>query len=146
MMSPTCSQMRNRICSPAGRSAFSLAMASCTATAHCTASTALAKSATRLSPAVLKIRPRSDAIRRSTEQAHEAGDIPRPGDIAPFAGLSGARKQAADQLVRHIEHGVGKPGFEIKDGGDEDRASSVRHVAADLMRIRDAALADKLLK
>jgi hypothetical protein len=80
------------------------------------------------------------------EQAHEAGHIPRPGDIAPFAGLSGARKQAADQLVRHIEHGVGKPGFEIKDGGDEDRASSVRHVAADLMRIRDAALADKLLK
>ena len=80
------------------------------------------------------------------EQVHETSDIPRPGDIAPFAGLSAARKQAHDQLVRHVEHSVGKPGFEIKDGGDEDRASSVRHVAADLMRIRDAALADKLLK
>ena len=39
-----------------------MAIAACTATAHCTASTALAKSATTLSPAVLKMRPRCDAI------------------------------------------------------------------------------------
>jgi hypothetical protein len=80
------------------------------------------------------------------EQAHEASDIPRLGDIAPFAGLSGARKQAADQIVRHIEHPIGEPGLKINDRGDKDRASSVRRVTADLMRIRDAALADKLLK
>jgi len=29
---------------------------------------------------------------RVIKWAHEAGNIPRPGDIAPFAGLSGARK------------------------------------------------------
>src|SRR4051812_7959236 len=52
MMSPTWMTMRNRICSPAGRPAISLAMASCTATAHCTASTALAKSARTLSQRV----------------------------------------------------------------------------------------------
>src|ERR1700751_5679610 len=53
------------ICSPAGRSAFSLATASCVATAHCTASTVLAKSARMLSPAVVNMRPRWAAIRRS---------------------------------------------------------------------------------
>jgi hypothetical protein len=83
---------------------------------------------------------------RVIEQKHQAADIPRPGDITPFAGLPGAREQAADQLVRHIEHRVGKTGFEIDDRGDKDRASSVRRVAADLMRIGYAALADQLLQ
>jgi len=41
--SPTWMPMRNRIVSPAAPSAFSFPMASWTATAHCTASTALAK-------------------------------------------------------------------------------------------------------
>ncbi len=63
--SPRWMPMRNRICWPAGRSSFSFSMASWTATAHSTASTGLAKSATKLSPAVLKIRPRWAAINRS---------------------------------------------------------------------------------
>jgi len=50
--------------------AFSEASAACTATAHRTASTALAKSATTLSPAVLKIRPRCDAISSSMMARH----------------------------------------------------------------------------
>src|SRR5207245_555417 len=44
MMSPTCTPMRNRIASASERPAFSVPVASCTATAHCTASTALAMS------------------------------------------------------------------------------------------------------
>src|SRR6516164_5835395 len=63
--SPRWTPMRNRICSPSERFAFSFAIASWAATAHSTASTALAKSAIRLSPAVLNIRPRWAAINRS---------------------------------------------------------------------------------
>jgi len=80
------------------------------------------------------------------EQAHEAADVPRSGDIAPFAGLSGTRKQPADQLVRHIEHCVGEPCFKINDRGDNDRASPLHSIAANLMRIGYAAFAEELLK
>jgi hypothetical protein len=50
----------------------------CTATAHATASTALAKSAITLSPAVLKIRPRWVAISASmmTRQALSRVSVP----------------------------------------------------------------------
>jgi hypothetical protein len=48
--SPRCTPIRNRIRSPAGRFSFSLAIVCCTAMAHSTASTALAKSARMLSP------------------------------------------------------------------------------------------------
>src|SRR5580704_4963233 len=51
--SPRCTPMRNCMRSPAGRSAFSAAIACWTAIAHSTASTALAKSASTLSPAVV---------------------------------------------------------------------------------------------
>src|SRR6516162_1845978 len=90
MMSPTWMPMRNRICSPAGRSAFSLAMASCTATAHSTASTALAKSATRLSPAVLKIRGNQaidyDPVGR---KCAESGDLIKPHQAAVALDIGG---------------------------------------------------------
>ena len=80
------------------------------------------------------------------EQPHQAADIPRSGDIAPFARFAGAREQAADQLVRHVERGVGKPGFEIDDRSDEHRPPPVRGIAGDLVRVGDAALADELPK
>ena len=63
----------------------------------------------------LTVPGRAERFDRVMEQVHEAGDTPGSGDIAPFAGLSGARKQAADQLVRHIEHRVGEPGLKIND-------------------------------
>ena len=70
--------MRNCMRSPAGRCAFSAAIASCTASAHSTASTALAKSASTLSPAVVKIRPRYSAISRSriAREVRNARNVP----------------------------------------------------------------------
>ena len=49
-------------------------------------------------------------------------------------------------LVRHIEHCVGKPCFKINDRGDNDRASPLHSIAANLMRIGYAAFAKELLK
>jgi hypothetical protein len=60
--SPTCMPMRGCIRSSAAPPLFSVAIAAYTPTAHWMASTALAKSAMTLSPAVLKIRPRCDAV------------------------------------------------------------------------------------
>jgi hypothetical protein len=82
---------------------------------------------------------------RDSPRLVASADVPRSGDIAPFAGLSGTRKQPADQLVRHIEHCVGEPCFE-NDRGDNDRASPLHSIAPHLMRIGDACLADELLK
>jgi hypothetical protein len=74
----------------------------------------------------LAVPGRAERFDRVIEQAHQAADISGPGDIAPLVGLSGARKQAADQLVRHIEHSVGEPGFKIEDGGDDWRPARGR--------------------
>ena len=80
------------------------------------------------------------------EQAHETADIPRAGDISPFLGFPCPREQAANQLVRHVEYSVSEAGFEINDGCHQDRASPMRGIAADLMRVRYATFSDKLLK
>jgi len=79
--------MRKCICSLIGRFSFSLAISSCTAIAHSTASTALAKSATTLSPAVLKMRPWCER-----DQSVDDGAAPlQPGERADFV----ARHQPA---------------------------------------------------
>jgi hypothetical protein len=68
--SATRTPMRKRIGSPATLPGSSLVIAFCTATAQATASTALAKSAITLSPAVLKMRPRWAAISPSMMTLH----------------------------------------------------------------------------
>ena len=83
---------------------------------------------------------------RVMEQAHQAADIPRSGDIAPFAPLASAREQATDQLVCHVQRRVGQAGFEIDDRSDEDCPPSQRGIARDLMRVGNATLADELPK
>src|SRR5271156_4776569 len=76
--SPTCTPMRKRIGSPAAPPGSSVEIAFCTATAHATASTALAKSGITLSPAVLKMRPRWVAISPSmmTREALSRANVP----------------------------------------------------------------------
>ena len=83
---------------------------------------------------------------RAVEQAHQAADIPRAGDVAPFLGLPRPREQAADQLVRHVEHSIGQAGFEVDDSGDQDRAPPVRGIAPDLVSVGDPTFADELLE
>ena len=94
----------------------------------------------------LAVQGRVERFDRVMKQAHQAGDVFCPGDIPPFASFSGAGKQAADQLVRHIERRIGEPRFEIDDRGDEDCAPPLHGIAAHLMRIGDASLANELMK
>ena len=91
-----------------GQIALSLPRACCTATAHRTASTALAKSATMLSPAVLKIRPAMYADQpvedpaRGFEPSQRADLVPphQPA-VAGDVGGENRRELAFDRWIRH---------------------------------------------
>jgi len=85
---------------------------------------------------------RAERFDRVMEQSHETADTLRAGDIAPFLGFSCPREQASDQLVRHVEYSVSETGFEINQSCHQNRASPVRGIAADLMRVRYATFSD----
>jgi hypothetical protein len=73
---------------------------------------------------------------RAVEQAHQATNVLCAGDIVPLLGSLCSREHGADELVRHVEDGVGEACFDVDQDRDQQRAPSVCSIALDLMSIR----------
>ena len=80
------------------------------------------------------------------EQAHETADIPCAGYVTSFLSLPCSSKQAANQLIRHVEYSVGEPCLKIDTGRHQDRSPPVCSIATDLVGIRHAPFPDELMK
>ena len=59
-------------------------------------------------------------------------------------GTATPHEEAADQLVRHVQHRIRQSLFQVEDGDHENRAPSVYRVAPELMSIGRVTLPHKL--
>ncbi len=78
------------------------------------------------------------------EQAHQPADVLRFRDAGLLLAVLGAREGAADQLVGHVERGVGEPALQVDQQRHQRRAPAVRRTALDQVGGRGHAFAGEL--
>ncbi len=87
---------------------------------------------------------RGESFNRATQQAHEPSDIPGASRIVAPRRIPRFGEQTANQLVRHVQHCIRQPGLEVEDGCDQDRTAPAGGRPADLVCVRQVALAHEL--